>query len=123
MEEKFEKILKEERPVVISNFKTLNEYKKVMKTFIRGIIKSKLFRFHENGKLYFFVTKTKTINGMFVSMKVEDDYMSAEFQAEVPTRIYNKIIDEFYTKNTEQFNKLKGFAGITVIIQEEAIEE
>ena len=106
---------------IICEIKTVSEYKKAMKTFVRGIIKSKIFN-DENAKVNFIVTKANTVNGMFVSMSVDNTYNTAEFEAEVPTRVFNKIVDEFYTKTIEQFNKLKNFAGMTVTITEEACD-
>ena len=76
---------------IICEIKTVSEYKKAMKTFVRGIIKSKIFN-DENGKVNFIVTKADTVNGMFVSMSVDNNYNTAEFEAEVPTRVFNKIV-------------------------------
>lgn len=103
----------------ISAITTLSEYKKAMKTFVRGVIKSKIFNDEETGKVNFVVEKSLEYESLFVSMSVGTKFNFATFEAEVSTRVFNKITAELYTKTIEQFNKLKNFAGMTVEVVEE----
>lgn len=96
----------------ISKIETLAEYKKAMKTFVRGVIKSKVFADETTGKVNFVVDKD--VDNNVVTMRVENTFNAAEFVAEVSTRVFNKVVSDLYTKTIEQFNKLKGFAGMTV---------
>lgn len=95
---------------------TLSEYKKAMKNFVRGVIKAKIFADAE-GKAKFIVEKVECEDAKIVKMKIKGDYC-AKFAAKVSTRVFNKITDELYVKTIEQFNKLKGFGGMTVEICE-----
>lgn len=99
-----------------NKIETLAEYKKAMKAFVRGIIKAKIFA-ADDGKVNFNVSKCQdNETEKFVVMSVESACMQAEFSTQVSTRVFNKIEDGLYSKTIEQFNKLKGFAGMTVNI-------
>lgn len=99
----------------ISKIETLSEYKKAMKTFVRGVIKSKVFNDEADGKVKFVIEKEEE---NMVVMRVENKFNAAEFVAEVSTRVFNKVTPDLYTKTIEQFNKLKNFAGMTVTFTE-----
>lgn len=96
---------------------TLGEYKKAMKNFVRGVIKAKIFA-DEAGKAKFIVEKTEGEDTKIVKMKIKGCCYYAKFAAIVPTRVYNKVTEDLYTKTIEQFNKLKGFGGMEVEICE-----
>lgn len=102
---------------IITKIETLGEYKKAMKTFVRGVIKSKIFADEKNA-LDFKVIK-ETGDTLVVEMSASNNFNAALFTAAVSTRVFNKIKPELYTKTIEQFNKLKGFGGMTVTVEEE----
>lgn len=99
--------------MTVNKIEKLSDYKREMKSFVRGVIKSKVFN-GEDGKLNFIVTKD---DENVVAMTVTNKFNTAEFVAEVSTRVYNKISNDLYTKTIEQFNKLKNFAGMSVIVE------
>lgn len=98
---------------VIYTIETLADYKRAMKTFVRGVIKSKLFE--SDKPIEFIVEKHSEDNT--IDMFVVSDYYSSLFCAKVSIRIFNKVEAALYTKTIEQFNKLKGFAGMTVTVK------
>lgn len=95
----------------ISRIEKLSDYKRAMKTFVRGVIKSKIFNNEETGKVNFVVEKDEE---NVVAIRVQNTFNTAEFVATVSTRVYNKINNDLFPKTIEQFNKLKNFAGMTV---------
>lgn len=97
----------------ICTIETLADYKRAMKTFVRGVIKSKLF---ESDKPINFIVEKDEDNNT-VDMFIVCDYYSSLFCVKVSKRVFNKIEPALYTKTIEQFNKLKGFAGMTVEIK------
>jgi hypothetical protein len=105
----------------IKKIETLAEFKREMKTFVRGVIKSKIYN-SEDGKLNFIVQKNydKEQKKYFTIMFANSEYFNTEFLVEISTRVFNKITPELYTKTIEQFNKLKNFAGMTVTLDEQA---
>ena len=98
---------------VIYTIETLADYKRAMKTFVRGVIKSKLF---ESDKPLEFIVEKHTEDNT-IDMFIVSNYYSSLFCVKVSTRIFNKVEPELYTKTIEQFNKLKGFAGMTVTVK------
>lgn len=102
---------------IIAKIETLAEYKKAMKTFVRGVIKSKIFADDKNA-VEFKVAK-ESGDALIVEMSASNEFNTALFTAEVSTRVFNKIKPELYTKTIEQFNKLKGFGGMTVTVEED----
>lgn len=97
----------------VCKIEKLSEFKKAMKLFVRGTIKAKVFA-PETGKMNFVVTKE---DDNYVTIGVVNGANYAEFSAEVSTRVFNKVVDDLFTKTIEQFNKLKGFGGMTVTIE------
>lgn len=94
-----------------SKIEKLSDYKRAMKAFVRGAIKSKLFG-AADGKLEFVVDKYDG-KVKYVSMKITNGVYSNSFCVEVSTRVFNKVIDGFFDSTAAQFGKIKGITAIT----------
>lgn len=94
----------------VTRIEKLSDWKREMKKFVRGVIKSKVFN-DTDGKVNFVINKEEE---NYIEMSVFGSPCYAEFVAEVPKRVFNKVMPELFTKTIEQFNKLKNFAGMTV---------
>ena len=95
-------------------FEKMADYKRALKTFIRGMIKAKVMTDAE-GKLQVRISKEmpeKTTK--IVTVKVCNGTYCAAFSAEVATRVYNKFDVALFEPMVKQFGKLKGFGGIVV---------
>lgn len=102
----------------ITTVERLADWKREMKKFVRGVIKSKVFNAND-GKANFIIEKEALESANTVTMCIisDDHFNYAEFNTEVSTRVFNKITPELFTKTIEQFNKLKNFAGMTVTFE------
>lgn len=96
------------------SFEKLAEYKRALKTFVRGAIKSKIL-VDDRGQLKLNIYK-ETIDKTekHVVVEIANDAYTAIFYADVSTRIYNKFDTALFEPIAKQFNKLKGFGGIVV---------
>lgn len=88
------------------------DYKKALKSFIKGLIKSKIFM-DENAKLNIVVEK----EDKFVTVSAFENGFYAEFACESTIRVVNKLNKESVEDILKQFNKLKNFGGISVKIE------
>lgn len=98
----------------IEKIETLSEFKREVKNFIRGVIKAKVFT-PADATTKFFVEKCEEGKEKFITICVGNGFNYAEFAVEVSTRVFNKVEPKLFDKTIEQFNKLKGFNGMTVI--------
>lgn len=95
-------------------FEKMADYKRALKTFVRGMIKSKVMTDAEN-KLQIYISQEmpeKTTK--MVIAKVCNGTYCAAFKAEVSTRVYNKFDAALFEPMIKQFGKLKGFGGIVI---------
>ena len=101
------------------SFEKLAEYKRALKTFVRGAIKSKIL-VNDQGQLKLNIYK-ETIDKTekHVVVEIANDAYTAIFYADVSTRIFNKFEPALFEPIQKQFNKLKGFGGIVVEESEE----
>lgn len=101
-------------------FEKMADYKRALKAFVRGMIKSKIMT-DADGKLQIIISKeieNKTTKRVVV--EVSNGTYCAGFCAEVATRIYNKFDLALFEPIIKQFGKLKGFGGLEV---KEYVEE
>lgn len=90
----------------------LSDFKRMAKEFTKGAIKSKLFDTEKN-KLDIVIDK-KLENNINIWVENKETGVLLTFNAEVSTRVFNKVDKEMFEKTVEHLNKLKNFAGITV---------
>lgn len=99
---------------------TTSEFKKVVKSLVKGAIKSKLFG-GEGGDYIFDVTvgefDKKEKKGT-VTVSIACGPLAMVASDEVGTRVYNKVNDEFFSPIAEQFGKLKTINSITITVNE-----
>lgn len=97
---------------------TTSEFKKAVKTLVKGAIKSKVFGGETNA--YTLTVSVGTYDKKekkgTVSVGISAGPFAMCLADEVNTRVYNKINDEFFAPIVEQFSKLKGVNGITFAI-------
>lgn len=95
----------------------IGEYKKYMKSFIKGAVRSKLFQ-DADGNMTVVITKTydKETNYREVVLRIDgaDTGVYAEFTAETPTRVFNKIEPGLFAPLGEQLSKGKNFGKLIV---------
>jgi hypothetical protein len=99
----------------MENFSTLADYTRAMKAFVRGVIKSKLF-IGEDGELKVAYAKCNE-TGNVVCVTVSNGAYKANFTAEVATRTFNKVTDEYFDRALTQFKSIKGITKITVVAE------
>jgi hypothetical protein len=96
----------------------IGDYKKEAKRFVKGLVKSKLFRTETDG------IEMKIIRGDFdkktkmgkVTLAICDCAgMGASYTVMATTRVYNKIDVALFEQLVEQLAKIKNFGGLTVI--------
>ncbi len=95
----------------------VGDYKKDMKAFVKGCVKSKLFQ-DEAGNLTVTIEKNfdKETNTRTASLIVASpcDTFTSIFKAEVATRVYNKIDPTLFEALGEQLAKTKNFGKLIV---------
>lgn len=95
----------------------IGEYKKAMKAFVKGAIRSKLFQ-DEDGNLKISLSKSydKDNNYREVVLTIASEATGAEatFTAEVPTRVYNKVDPDLFAPLAAQLEKGKNFGKLIV---------
>lgn len=103
----------------IQYIETLSQFKKEMKQFVRGTVKSKLFIPAEGEKYVFVVDKeqNKKEKQNIVYFIICKDSYEASMVASVSTRVFNKIQEELFTSTIEQMGRLKGFPGMQVVFK------
>ena len=95
---------------------TLSDYKKALKTFVKGTIKAGIFLKADTAKAIYTVSKETEGDQKFVEVAIcGSDGNYAEFTVEVSTRVYNKVDDKLFAGIINQMNKRKNFAGMEVI--------
>lgn len=97
----------------LNKIEKLGEFKKAAKAFIRGAIKAKIYTDAKNALN---VTVTKDVDNV-VSVEIANGFYSANFDAIVATRVYNKIDTLLFQTLTKQFNTLKNFGGVKVEVK------
>lgn len=96
---------------------TTGEFKKVIKSMVKGAIKSKVF----GGEAQSY--KFDVVIGDFdkkekkgtVTVKITEGPITFAVEDEVSTRVYNKINDEFFAPIATQFGKLKSVNTIEFV--------
>lgn len=96
----------------MNKFEKLSDYKRALKTFMRGVMKAKVFA-DENGAYTISINKCDEDEKVATVTACNGTYC-AKFSAEVSTRIFNKFDEALFEPIVKQFGKLKGVAGITV---------
>lgn len=98
-------------------FEKIGDYKKSMKNFIKGAIRSKLFQDSNNNLI---VTLSKnfdknTKTGMII-LTIDNAIsgMKTEFTAMVPTRVYNKVEPDLFAPLGAQLAKTKNFGELII---------
>ena len=95
----------------------IGDYKKEAKRFIKGLVKSKLFRNDVDGltvKICRCEFDKKMKLGK-VSLKVSDaSGMNADYTVMASTRVYNKIDETLFEALVAQLAKIKNFGGLTI---------
>jgi hypothetical protein len=104
----------------IQYIETLSQFKKEMKQFIRGVVKSKLFIPCDGQKYIFVVSKEqdKSIQQNLVSIIICQGCFEASMVASVSTRVFNKVQTELFEPIIEQMGRLKGFPGMQIIFEQ-----
>lgn len=97
----------------MENISTLADFARATKQLVRGAIKSKLF-VGEDGVFNMSVTKTDKV----VKLTVSKGVFTAALEAEVSTRVFNKVAPEFFDKNLAQFKSIKGITAVNVTFTE-----
>ena len=94
-------------------FEKLIEFKHELKRFVKGVIKSHMFGGvgEEAEQIEFKVVK----EGKNIEISVLYLPYYAEFDADVTTRIFNKITPEFFEPIVTQVSKIKKFKGIKFV--------
>lgn len=111
-------MIKDKGAEKMHTFEKIGDYKKAMKAFIKGAVKSKLYQ-TEQGDLIVTLAKSsvkKLKDGVptyAVSLKVVSPCgcVTSEFKADVVTRAYNKITPALFDPIGEQLEKSKSFVG------------
>ena len=101
------------RKLKMTKFEKTADYKRALKTFVRGAIKAKIFA-DEAGAYTVYLSKAEENGVKTVTTAVCNGTYCAKFTAEVGTRVYNKFDEALFEPIVKQFGKLKGVAGITV---------
>lgn len=95
----------------------IGDYKKAMKAFIKGAVKSKLFQ-NEDGNMKVTIEKSydKATNYREVVLTIEGPVtgVAATFTAETPTRVFNKVEPALFDALGEQLAKGKNFGKLIV---------
>lgn len=106
--------------MIINDIQTVGEFKRQIKNFVRGAVKSTIFS-NEDKTFEFKVvceqegdTKKDTRN--YVTISAISKYFKLEFVAEVSNRVYNKIDAKMFEPIIEQFERLASVNKITFII-------
>lgn len=98
----------------LTKIEKLGDFKKAAKAFIRGAIKAKIFNGEKKNDIAITVTKDE---GNVVGVAIVNGAYSTNFDAEVSTRVYNKLDTLFFKTLTKQFNTLKNFGGVKVEVK------
>lgn len=95
----------------------IGDYKKEAKRFIKGLVKSKLFRNDTDG-LTICICKgefdKKLKLGKVVLKAIDDAGMCAKYRIMASTRVYNKIDATLFEGLVTQLAKIKNFGGLTI---------
>ena len=98
-------------------YEKVADYKRDMKYFVKGLVKSKLFQ-NEDGDLVVTITKNydKAENARTATLTVESPCgcFKAEFTADVCTRIYNKVDPTLFEQLGDQLSRTKNFGKLVV---------
>jgi hypothetical protein len=101
----------------MNTFEKIGDYKKVMKAFVKGAVKSKLYQ-EENGDLTVTIGKNydKAANIRTAELKIASPCgcIVSTFTAEVATRVYNKIDPTLFEALGAQLAKSKGFGKLII---------
>ena len=101
----------------MSTFEKIGDYKKAMKAFVKGAVKSKLYQ-AENGDLTVTISKVyeKGDDARLAVLTIASPCgcYTCEFKANVVTRVYNKIDPTLFEALGEQLSKTKGFGKLIV---------
>jgi len=95
----------------------IGDYKKAMKAFVKGLVKTKLYQ-TEAGDLTVYIEKNfcKDSNTRTAALIAESPcgLYKSTFTAEVATRVYNKIDPDLFEALGAQLAKTKGFGKLIV---------
>ena len=95
----------------------IGEYKKAMKAFVKGAVKTKLLQ-DEDGEMVVVITKNydKATNIRDVVLTISNALtgVTMSFAAEVPTRVYNKVEPALFDGIADQLAKAKNACTLTV---------
>ena len=97
---------------------TTSEFKKAVKSVVKGAIKSKVFGGESNSYKFDVCIgeyDKKAKEGL-VEVKIENGPISFGFSSPVSTRVYNKVNDDFFAPIKAQFEKLKSVGSIEFVL-------
>lgn len=96
-------------------YEKIGDYKREMKKFVKGLVKSKLFQ-NEDGDLTIFIEKIddKETKQKTAALTAELDGFTAVFKATVATRVFNKIEPALFDALGEQLARSKNFGKLVV---------
>jgi len=98
-------------------FEKIGDYKKAMKAFVKGAVKSKLYQ-TEDGDLTVTIEKEydKAANTRTVVLAIASPCgcFSTKFEAQVATRVYNKVDPTLFEALGAQLAKTKGFGELII---------
>lgn len=100
-------------------FETTSEFKKAVKTLVKGAIKSKVFGGEKQN--YVFEVQLGEFNKKEkqggVAVAITCDCFTMAIDSLANTRVYNKVTDDFFAPIAEQFGKLKNVHSIKFVIK------
>jgi len=98
-------------------FEKIGDYKKAMKSFVKGLIKTKLYQ-NEKGDLKLTIDKTfvKKLNFRKVTLTCTsaDKLYTSSMTCEALTRVFNRIDPSLFTDFAEQLSRTKNFGKLIV---------
>jgi len=100
-------------------FETTGEFKKAVKTLVKGAIKSKIFGGEKQN--YVFDVQLGEFNKKEkqggVAVAISEGPFTIAIDDLANTRVYNKVNDEFFAPIAEQFKKLKNVHSVKFVIK------
>lgn len=101
----------------VKTIEKIGDYKKEMKAFVKGLIKSKRYQ-TEKGDLTINIEKTfnKELNQRTVTLSCTsaDGAATAALTYEVATRVFNKVDPTLFETFGEQLSRTKNFGKLIV---------
>ena len=97
----------------MATYEKTGDYKKAASAFIKGMFKSGLAQ-DEDGNITVRIEKDKETGKAVLNIENENNGVVAKFEAEVTTRVYNKVAPELFDVLAQQLSKRKNFGQLVV---------